>query len=473
MLETARQFRCSTVRPTELVEGLIDKIRDDSLNAYITLDEAGALRDAKKAETALSNGSDDTLVGIPIAIKDNICTRGIQTTCASDILKNFTPTYDATVVARLRDRGAIIIGKTNLDEFAMGSTTTTSNIGPTKNPWDETRTPGGSSGGSAAAVAAGLCLGALGSDTGGSIRQPASFCGITGLKPTYGSVSRYGLVAFASSLDQIGPMGRSVRDVALLYDAIKGHDPRDSTSVPRGFPAINLEGTDIKGLCIGVPDEFFAEGLSPEVEQAVRQGISMFEELGARVVPISLPSVRYGVAVYYIIATAEASSNLARYDGVRYGVRKDGSGDLTDMYMETRSQGFGSEVKRRIMLGTYALSAGYYDAYYKKASQVRALISKDFTDAFKDCDLIAGPTAPVSAFGLNEMMDDPLSIYLLDIYTIPANLAGLPALSIPCGFTGDGMPIGMQLMAPHFREDTLLGAGMTFQDHTRFHEVLP
>ncbi|HOO38355.1 MAG TPA: Asp-tRNA(Asn)/Glu-tRNA(Gln) amidotransferase subunit GatA [Deltaproteobacteria bacterium] len=473
MLETARQFRCSTVRPTELVEGLIDKIRDDSLNAYITLDEAGALRDAKKAETALSNGSDDTLVGIPIAIKDNICTRGIQTTCASDILKNFTPTYDATVVARLRDRGAIIIGKTNLDEFAMGSTTTTSNIGPTKNPWDETRTPGGSSGGSAAAVAAGLCLGALGSDTGGSIRQPASFCGITGLKPTYGSVSRYGLVAFASSLDQIGPMGRSVRDVALLYDAIKGHDPRDSTSVPRGYPAINLEGTDIKGLCIGVPDEFFAEGLSPEVEQAVRQGISMFEELGARVVPISLPSVRYGVAVYYIIATAEASSNLARYDGVRYGVRKDGSGDLIDMYMETRSQGFGSEVKRRIMLGTYALSAGYYDAYYKKASQVRALISKDFTDAFKDCDLIAGPTAPVSAFGLNEMMDDPLSIYLLDIYTIPANLAGLPALSIPCGFTGDGMPIGMQLMAPHFREDTLLGAGMTFQDHTRFHEVLP
>jgi len=473
MLETARQFRCSTVRPTELVEGLIDKIRDDSLNAYITLDEAGALRDAKKAETSLSNGSDDTLVGIPIAIKDNICTRGIQTTCASDILKNFTPTYDATVVARLRDRGAIIIGKTNLDEFAMGSTTTTSNIGPTKNPWDETRTPGGSSGGSAAAVAAGLCLGALGSDTGGSIRQPASFCGITGLKPTYGSVSRYGLVAFASSLDQIGPMGRSVRDVALLYDAIKGHDPRDSTSVPRGYPAINLEGTDIKGLCIGVPDEFFAEGLSPEVEQAVRQGISMFEELGARVVPISLPSVRYGVAVYYIIATAEASSNLARYDGVRYGVRKDGSGDLIDMYMETRSQGFGSEVKRRIMLGTYALSAGYYDAYYKKASQVRALISKDFTDAFKDCDLIAGPTAPVSAFGLNEMMDDPLSIYLLDIYTIPANLAGLPALSIPCGFTGDGMPIGMQLMAPHFREDTLLGAGMTFQDHTRFHEVLP
>ena len=473
MLETARQFRCSTVRPTELVEGLIHKIRDDTLNAYITLDEAGALRDAEKAETALSNGSDDTLVGIPIAIKDNICTRGIQTTCASDILKNFTPTYDATVVARLRDRGAIIIGKTNLDEFAMGSTTTTSNIGPTKNPWDETRTPGGSSGGSAAAVAAGLCAGALGSDTGGSIRQPASFCGITGLKPTYGSVSRYGLVAFASSLDQIGPMGRSARDVAVLYDAIKGHDPRDSTSVPRGYPAINLEGTDIKGLRIGMPDEFFSEGLSPEVEQAVRQGISMFEELGARVVPISLPYIRYGVAVYYIIATAEASSNLARYDGVRYGVRKDGSGDLIDMYMETRSQGFGSEVKRRIMLGTYALSAGYYDAYYKKASQVRALISKDFTEAFKDCDLIAGPTAPVSAFGLDEMIDDPLSIYLLDIYTIPANLAGLPALSIPCGFTGEGMPIGMQLMAPHFREETLLGAGMAFQDHTQFHEVRP
>jgi aspartyl-tRNA(Asn)/glutamyl-tRNA(Gln) amidotransferase subunit A len=473
MLETARQYRLSNLRPTELVEGLLEKIRGDTLNAYITLDEAGARADAEKAETALKNGSDDTLTGIPVAVKDNICTRGIPTTCASDILANFVPTYDATVVTRLKNRGAIIIGKTNLDEFAMGSTTITSNIGPTKNPWDKTRTPGGSSGGSAAAVAGGLCAGALGSDTGGSIRQPASFCGITGLKPTYGSVSRFGLVAFASSLDQIGPMGRSARDVAVLYDAIKGHDPMDSTSVPRGYPATDLESLDMHGLSIGVPEEFFAEGLSPEVEEAVRLGISTFEGHGARIIPISLPSIRYGVAVYYIIATAEASSNLARYDGVRYGVRKEGSGDLIDMYMETRAQGFGAEVKRRIMLGTYALSAGYYDAYYKKASQVRALISQDFSTAFKDCDLIAGPTAPVNAFGLGEMMDDPLSIYLLDIYTIPANLAGLPALSLPCGFAGDGMPIGIQLMAPHFREDMLLRAGIAFQDYTKFHEVRP
>lgn len=473
MLETARQYRCYDLRPTELVEGLLDRIRSDTFNAYITLDEAGALMEAKKAEIALSNGSDDTLTGIPIAVKDNICTRGIKTTCASDILKNFIPTYDATVVVRLKNRGGIIIGKTNLDEFAMGSTTTTSNIGPTKNPWDETRTPGGSSGGSAAAVAAGLCAGALGSDTGGSIRQPAGFCGITGLKPTYGSVSRFGLVAFASSLDQIGPMARSARDTAVLYDAIKGHDPFDSTSVPRGYPATGLKSLDMHGIRIGVPEEFFAEGLSPEVEKAVRQGISTFEGLGARIIPISLPYIKYGVAVYYIIATAEASSNLARYDGVRYGVRKEGSGDLMDMYMETRARGFGAEVKRRIMLGTYALSAGYYDAYYKKASQVRALISQEFSTAFKDCDLIAGPTAPVCAFGLDERMDDPLSIYLLDIYTIPANLTGLPALSLPCGFAGDGMPVGMQLMAPHFREDTLLGAGMAFQDHTKFHEVRP
>ena len=473
MLEISRQYRSFILRPTDVIEGLLDKIRGDTLNAYITVDEAGALRDAKRAETALEKGCDDTLTGIPIAVKDNICTRGIMTTCASNILAGFVPTYDATVVARLKNRGAIIIGKTNLDEFAMGSTTTTSTIGPTKNPWDATRTPGGSSGGSAAAVAAGLCTGALGSDTGGSIRQPASFCGITGLKPTYGSVSRFGLVAFASSLDQIGPMARSARDTAVLYDAIKGHDPLDSTSVPRGYPATGLESHDMNGIRIGIPEEFFAEGLSPEVEKAVRQGISIFEGLGARIIPISLPYIRYGVAVYYIIATAEACSNLARYDGVRYGLRQEGAGDLMDMYMETRARGFGPEVKRRIMLGTYALSAGYYDAYYKKASQVRAMISQEFVAAFKDCDLILGPTAPVCAFGLDERMDDPLSIYLLDIYTRPANLTGLPALSLPCGFTGEGMPIGMQVMAPRFREDILLGAGIAFQEHTKYHEVRP
>ncbi|HQI01935.1 MAG TPA: amidase family protein, partial [Deltaproteobacteria bacterium] len=341
------------------------------------------------------------------------------------------------------------------------------------NPWDPGRTPGGSSGGSAAAVALNLCAGALGSDTGGSIRMPASFCGITGLKPTYGSVSRYRLVAFASSLDQIGPMTSSARDAALLFDAVKGHDPLDSTSVPQEYLPTDLDGLDLDGMRIGVPDDFFAEGLNPEVEQAVRFGISILENLGAKVRRIRLPHIRYGVAVYYIIATAEASSNLARYDGVRYGSRAPHAEDLVEMYLETRSKGFGAEVKRRIMLGTYVLSAGYYEAYYKKASEVRSLIASDFDEAFAECDLIAGPASPVTAFGLGEMADNPLSIYLLDIYTIPANLAGLPALSIPCGFDTEGLPVGMQLMAPCFREDLLLGAGISFQDHTKFHQVKP
>jgi aspartyl-tRNA(Asn)/glutamyl-tRNA(Gln) amidotransferase subunit A len=473
MFEIARLYRRNDLGPVELTEELLGKIRRNTLNTYITVDEEGALQDAEKAEKALSEGNEDPLLGIPIAVKDNICTKGLRTTCASDILADFVPNYDAFVVERLRSRGAIIIGKTNLDEFAMGSTTTTSNIGPTKNPWDEKRTPGGSSGGSAAAVAAGLCAGAIGSDTGGSIRQPASFCGITGLKPTYGSVSRFGLVAFASSLDQIGPMARSARDVAVLYDAIKGHDYKDSTSVPRGYPPTDLDGLDMRGIRLGVPEEFFAEGLSPDVERAVRKRISFFQELGAKVINITLPHIKYGVAVYYIIATAEASSNLARYDGVRYGLRTENAADLIDMYMETRSQGFNAEVKRRIMLGTYALSAGYYEAYYKKASQVRTLITQDFSKAFDQCDLIIGPTSPVTAFGLDEMIDDPLSIYLLDIYTIPANLAGLPAISIPCGYDKEGMPIGMQLTAPHFNENSLLGAGITFQERTKFHKVRP
>jgi aspartyl-tRNA(Asn)/glutamyl-tRNA(Gln) amidotransferase subunit A len=336
-----------------------------------------------------------------------------------------------------------------------------------------TKTPGGSSGGSAAAVAAGLCDGALGSDTGGSVRQPASFCGITGLKPTYGTVSRYGLVAFASSLDQIGPMGRSARDVAVLFDAIRGHDPRDSTSIPRQYVPTSLDGLDLQGLRIGVPEIFFPQGLSREVERAVRFAITVFADLGAIIVPIELPHLRYCVAAYYIIAPAEASSNLARYDGVRFGVRDSDGEDLFEMYCRTRSKGFGDEVKRRIMLGTYALSAGYYDAYYRKASQVRTLIAEDFRRAFDQCDMIAGPTVPVTAFGLNDMVDDPLSLYLLDIYTIPANLAGIPALSVPCGFGDNGMPVGLQLMGPPFGDETILGAAMTFQDRARFHEVRP
>ncbi len=473
MLDTARLYRNDEITPEKHIEELLKRIKKDSLNAFVTVNEDGALQQAELSSKAILHGDEDLLLGIPIAVKDNICTKGLRTTCSSDILKNYIPTYDAHVIEQLKQRGAIIVGKTNLDEFAMGSTTTTSNIGPTKNPWDEERTPGGSSGGSAAAVAAGLCAGALGSDTGGSVRQPASFCGITGLKPTYGAVSRYGLVAFASSLDQIGPMGRSARDVAVLFDAIKGNDQRDSTSVPREYASTSLDGIDMHEIRIGVPDIFFSDGLARDVERSVKYGIDVFKELGATVVPIDLPHIRYGVAVYYIIAPAEASSNLARYDGVRYGIRHGNDKDLFDMYCETRARGFNAEVKRRIMLGTYVLSAGYYDAYFRKASQVRTLIVDDFREAFDVCDIIAGPTVPVTAFGLDEMIDDPLSIYLLDIYTIPANLSGIPALSIPCGFGDNGMPIGLQLMAPAFKDHVLLGAAMTFQEHTKFHEVGP
>ncbi|MCK9264281.1 MAG: Asp-tRNA(Asn)/Glu-tRNA(Gln) amidotransferase subunit GatA [Desulfomonilia bacterium] len=470
MLETARQYRRCKKSPVEKTRAFLEKIRSDTFNAFITVDEAGALQGAQVAEELLKSPDAGALAGIPVAIKDNICTRGVRTTCASKILSGFVPTYDATVVKKLKEQGAVILGKTNLDEFAMGSTTTSSIAGPTRNPRDPSRTPGGSSGGSGAAVAAGLCAGALGSDTGGSIRMPASFCGITGLKPTYGSVSRYGLVAFASSLDQIGPMAPTARDAAVLFDAIKGYDPLDSTSVPRDYGPTDLDGIDLKGLRIGVPEEFFGEGLNQEVKAAVQSGIAVLEDMGGRIVEVGLPHAGYGVAVFYIVATAEASSNLARYDGVRYGLRVQDPLDLGDMYARTRATGFGPEVKRRIMLGTYVLSAGYYDAYYRKASQVRTLIAEDFRSAFSRCDIIAGPTTPVTAFRLDEMIDDPLSLYLLDIYTIPANLAGLPALSMPCGFDSLGLPVGMQLMAPHFREDLLLGAGISFQDRTAYHQ---
>ena len=473
MLETARQYRRCKKSPVEKTRAFLEKIRSDTFNAFITVDEAGALQGAQVAEELLKSPDAGALAGIPVAIKDNICTRGVRTTCASKILSGFVPTYDATVVKKLKEQGAVILGKTNLDEFAMGSTTTSSIAGPTRNPRDPSRTPGGSSGGSGAAVAAGLCAGALGSDTGGSIRMPASFCGITGLKPTYGSVSRYGLVAFASSLDQIGPMAPTARDAAVLFDAIKGYDPLDSTSVPRDYGPTDLDGIDLKGLRIGVPEEFFGEGLNQEVKAAVQSGIAVLEDMGGRIVEVGLPHAGYGVAVFYIVATAEASSNLARYDGVRYGLRVQDPLDLGDMYARTRATGFGPEVKRRIMLGTYVLSAGYYDAYYRKASQVRTLIAEDFRKAFSQCDIIAGPTTPVTAFRLDEMIDDPLSLYLLDIYTIPANLAGLPALSIPCGFDSLGLPVGMQLMAPHFREDLLLGAGISFQDRTTYHQEGP
>ena len=473
MLETARRYRRYGRSPVQETSDLLRKIQSDPCNAFITVDSEGALRDAAAAEKVIESGSEDVLAGIPVAIKDNICVKGIPATCGSNILSGFVPPYDATVIAKLRERGAVILGKTNLDEFAMGSTTSTGSFGPTLNPWDHARTPGGSSGGSAAAVAAGLCSGALGSDTGGSIRMPASFCGITSLKPTYGSVSRYGLVAFASSLDQIGPMAPSARDVAILFDAIKGHDGKDSTSVPKEYGPTDLDGLDLKGVRIGVPAEFFGEGLDPDVERAVRYGISTMEELGARIREISLPRVRYGVAVYYIIATAEASSNLARYDGVRYGSRSRDAGGLLDLYLKTRSSGFGDEVKRRIMLGTYALSAGYYDAYYGQAQKVRTLIKRDFERAFEQVDVLATPVAPSTAFRLGEHSDDPLAMYLEDVFTLPTNLAGVPGLAFPVGFDPAGLPIGMQLMGPHFREDVLFRMAHAYQQVTDWHRRQP
>ncbi len=449
----------------ELVKHFFERIKEvePKVRAYITLTEEGALAQAKEADKALAAGENKPLLGIPLAIKDNICIRGVRTTCASRMLENFVPTYNATVIERLRDAGAIFLGKTNLDEFAMGSSTENSAFFPTHNPWDLERVPGGSSGGSAAAVAAGLCAGALGSDTGGSIRQPASFCGVVGLKPTYGRVSRYGLVAFASSLDQIGPLTRTVADTALLLQVIAGPDNRDSTCVDQEVPdylaALDM---DLKGCKVGVPKEYFGQGLSQEVAQAIEASLEVMRDLGLEVKEVSLPHSPYAIAAYYIIAPAEASSNLARYDGVKYGFRAEGK-DLLDMYKKTRSQGFGPEVKRRIMIGTYALSAGYYDAYYKKASQVRTLITKDFAEAFKEVDFVLGPVAPSPAFKIGERTADPLEMYLSDIYTISVNLAGIVGLSLPCAFSEKGLPIGLQIMGPHFSEERVLALGHQFE----------
>ena len=415
------------------------------------------------------------LTGIPVALKDVLCTQGVRTTCGSRILGNFVPPYDATVVARLKAQGAVIVGKLNMDEFAMGSSTENSGFQITRNPWDLGRIPGGSSGGSAAAVAAGMCLGALGSDTGGSIRQPAAHCGVVGIKPTYGRVSRYGLVAYASSLDQVGPLARSVADAALLTAGIAGYDAADSTSVPLPVPDYRAALTgDIRGLRIGIPAEYSAsEGVDPEVLAAVEDAVRTLENLGARRVPISLPHTRYAVAVYYVVAPCEASSNLARYDGVKYGLREQAPSELLEMYRVTRSHGFGPEVQRRIIIGTYCLSAGYYDAYYGKASQVRTLIVEDFKRAFEQCDLIACPVAPTPAFRIGEKMADPLTMYLSDIFTISANLAGIPAMSVPCGFSGAGLPIGLQLMGGHFSEETLFRAAHAFEQATEFHTRKP
>jgi len=454
------------------VYGRIDAV-EEKIKAYVTLTRDEACEMAAAADRGRESGGAEALMGIPIAIKDNMCTKGIKTTCSSKILKNFVPPYESTVTARLLERGYVLTGKTNLDEFAMGSSTENSGFHTTRNPWDTGRIPGGSSGGSAAAVAADECAAALGSDTGGSIRQPASLCGVVGMKPTYGRVSRYGLVAFASSLDQIGPITKNVRDCAMLMNVISGRDRRDSTSAPVDVPDFTaVIGKDIRGLKIGIPKEYFIEGLDTDVEAAVKEAVRKLESLGAVPVEVSLPHTGYAVATYYVLATSEASSNLARYDGVKYGFRAEGK-DLIDMYMKSRAQGFGPEVKRRIMLGTYALSSGYYDAYYKKAQQVRTLIKNDFENAFKEVDVIVTPTSPTAAFRLGEKTEDPLQMYLADIFTISVNLAGVPGISVPCGFTPGNLPIGLQLIGRHFDEETLLKASHAYEQSTEWHKRKP
>jgi aspartyl-tRNA(Asn)/glutamyl-tRNA(Gln) amidotransferase subunit A len=449
--------------------------RDPKVRAFLHVDEQTALDQAAAVDVRRKKGEPlGPLAGIPVALKDVFCTRGTRTTCGSKMLERFVPPYDAHVVTQLKQADAVLIGKTNMDEFAMGSSTENSAFQKTGNPWDVTRIPGGSSGGSAAAVAACLAPLALGTDTGGSIRQPAGLCGVVGLKPTYGRVSRFGLVAFASSLDQIGPLAHDVTDAALLLEAIVGHDPRDSTSVnPPVPPYRQTLDQPVKPLTVGVAREYFGEGLDTEVEQAVRAAMQVYRDQGATVKEVSLPHSKYAIAVYYIVATAEASSNLARYDGVHYGYRAPKFGDLISMYEQTRGEGFGAEVQRRVMLGTYALSSGYYDAYYLKAMKVRRLIKEDFDRAFADCDVVLGPTSPTAAFPLGERVDDPLAMYLADIYTISANLAGIPGVSIPCGFTKAKLPIGLQLLAPPFAEEKLLRVARMFERATDWHLKRP
>lgn len=439
---------------------------DPRVKAYVTVT-------GEQARQMLAEVKGGPLAGIPLAVKDNMCTKGVPTTCSSKILENFVPPYESTATSKLRDAGYVMLGKTNLDEFAMGSSCENSAFFPTHNPWDLERIPGGSSGGSAAAVAADLCAAAIGSDTGGSIRQPASLCGVVGLKPTYGRVSRYGLVAFASSLDQIGPITKTVRDGAVLMNVLCGHDPCDSTSAPVEVPDFTAALTgDIKGMKIGVPKEYFIDGMDPEVEAAVREAIKHMESLGAKVVEVSLPHTDYGVAAYYILATSEASSNLARYDGVKYGMRVPAK-DLMEMYTETRAKGFGPEVKRRIMLGTFALSSGYYDAYYIRAQKVRTLIKQDFDEAFKQVDVIATPTTPEVAFKMGEKTDDPLKMYLSDIFTISLNMAGVPGISLPCGFTKAGLPVGLQIIGKHFDEESVLKVADAYEQTTEWHKRRP
>jgi aspartyl-tRNA(Asn)/glutamyl-tRNA(Gln) amidotransferase subunit A len=465
------------ISSVELTRAVLDRIDavDGKVGAYLTVDADGALSQARTADQRLAAGNAAPLTGIPLGIKDLMCTRGLRTTCASKILENFVPPYDATVITRLKNAGAVIVGKLNMDEFAMGSTTEHSGFQVTRNPWNLDRIPGGSSGGSAAAVAADMCLGALGSDTGGSIRQPASHCGVVGIKPTYGRVSRFGLVAFASSLDQIGPLGKTVADCALILDAIAGHDPKDSTSVPEPVPTFSaIADGGLADVVVGIPNAYSdLKGLDPQVGAAVERAVKTIESLGARCIDVSLPHTDHAVAAYYVIAPSEASSNLARYDGVKYGARDRAQTDLLQMYRRTRSQGFGPEVQRRIILGTYALSAGYYDAYYGKASQIRTLIKKDFQTAFASCDAILSPVAPTPAYPIGATLDDPLTMYLSDVFTLSANLAGIPGISVPCGFSDDGLPIGLQIMGRHFNEPMLFRIAREFEAVTALKDKKP
>ncbi len=457
------QGRISAVELTRDVMARMDAV-EGRITAYITETRDEALAQAVRADKIIAAGNGSALTGIPLAIKDVLCTKGVRTTCGSKILESFVPPYDATVISRIKAEGAVLLGKVSMDEFAMGSSNETCPYCVPRNPWNTAHICGGSSGGSAAAVAAGEAVASLGSDTGGSVRQPASHCGVVGLKPTYGRVSRFGLLAFASSLDQVGPLTRDVRDSALMLNAIAGYDPRDSTSIHQTVPDYTLALQDgLQGLKIGIPGEYFASGLTPEVEEAVNNGIKLLTEAGAEAVEVSLPHTEYGVAAYYIIAPAEASSNLARYDGVKYGYRDMDAESLAEMYMNSRSQGFGPEVKRRILIGTYALSSGYYDAYYKKASQVRTLIMADYRQAFEKCDLLVSPVTPAPAWELGARMDDPLSMYLSDALTICTNLAGLPGISVPCGFSPGGLPIGFQIQAPHFQEERLFRAAYNLE----------
>mgnify|MGYP000938929863 FL=1 len=468
-------LREKKISAVELTKDVLERLEavEDEVGAYLTVTREAALEQAEVVDKKIAGGEElSFFTGIPGALKDNICTQGVKTTCASKILENFVPPYDATVTQKLREEDAPLLGKTNLDEFAMGGSTENSAFHPTRNPWNTACVPGGSSGGSAAAVAAGTAIWALGSDTGGSIRQPASFCGVVGLKPTYGRVSRYGLVAYASSLDQIGPVTRDVTDSAQLLNVVAGHDPLDSTSTALAVPDYTRAlREDVKGLKIGIPKEFFVAGLDADVEQAVREAIDVFRAMGAEIIDISLPHTDYAIAAYYLIAPAEAATNLERYDGISYGARVDGA-DVVELMTNTRSQKFGREVKRRIMIGNYALSAGYYDAYYLKALKVRTLIQEDYTNAFQNVDVMMTPTAPTPAYKIGELIRDPLKMYLQDICTVPLNLAGLPGISVPCGYHRSHLPIGLQIIGKPLDEETILRAAYTYEQSQTFHKEM-